>query len=257
MEKIHILNRKILKLAFFSFVSLYLTLSSAMARPATHRVSKKASLHKIALTHHVSSRHIASHRTRHSRIRSRRHHHTQGHVIQCVAFARSASDVQLRGNARDWWNNAEGKYERGNVPEANSVLSFRSTRKMPLGHVAVVKQVVDSRTIIIDQSHWAQRGISRNTPVIDVSANNDWSAVRVGMNGNKNAFGSIYPTHGFIYAANTRVHSSEVRQPRNTQNAVHTWTADAATPHTTEVALSPNISNEDLFGSDAPNRSLR
>ena len=35
-------------------------------------------------------------------------------------------------------------------------------------------------------------------PVVDVSENNDWTAVRVGL-GSATSFGSIYPTHGFIY----------------------------------------------------------
>ena len=35
-------------------------------------------------------------------------------------------------------------------------------------------------------------------PVVDVSENNDWTAVRVGL-GSATAFGSIYPTYGFIY----------------------------------------------------------
>jgi hypothetical protein len=34
--------------------------------------------------------------------------------------------------------------------------------------------------------------------VIDVSANNDWSAVRVGL-GQSGSYGSVYPTYGFIY----------------------------------------------------------
>lgn len=142
--------------------------------------------------------HAAHHRTIHHAT-STRHHRSSGHVIQCVAYAKSASDVVLHGNARDWWHNAAGVYERGMEPKAGSVLNFRATRRMPLGHVAVVRNIVDSRTIVIDQSHWAQAGISHNVSVIDVSPNNDWSAVRVALNGNRNNYGSIYPTYGFIY----------------------------------------------------------
>jgi hypothetical protein len=72
---------------------------------------------------------------------------------------------------------------------------------MPLGHVAVVRQVVDSRTIVIDQSHWAQRGISRNVSVIDVSPNNDWTAlVRVALAHNVASTAASHPTYGFIYS---------------------------------------------------------
>ncbi|OUJ11241.1 CHAP domain-containing protein [Acetobacter okinawensis] len=144
----------------------------------------------------ATTRH-ATHRGVHST--SARHHHSSGHVIQCVAYAKSASDVVLRGNARDWWHNAAGVYERGLEPKSGSVLNFRATRRMPMGHVAVVRNVVDSRTIVIDQSHWAQAGISHNVSVIDVSPNNDWSAVRVALGSNSSNYGSIYPTYGFIY----------------------------------------------------------
>jgi len=33
--------------------------------------------------------------------------------LQCVAYARGNSDVQISGNARDWWANAAGTYSRG------------------------------------------------------------------------------------------------------------------------------------------------
>jgi hypothetical protein len=91
-------------------------------------------------------------------------------------------------------------YARGNQPEIGSVLNFRPNPHMQLGHVAAVKQVVDSRHVIIDHANWASPGhISRGVDVVDVSANNDWSAVRVGL-GHSGSFGSVYPTFGFIYA---------------------------------------------------------
>jgi hypothetical protein len=119
-------------------------------------------------------------------------------VIQCVAFAKQDAGILISGNARDWWSNAAGVYQRGVRPEAGSVLSFRENGRMPLGHVAVVSSVVDSRTIQIDQAHWDSRGITRDIVVKDVSDDNDWSAVRVQL-GRGGEFGSIYPTHGFIY----------------------------------------------------------
>ncbi len=254
MEKIQIINPTRIKILLFSFVSFYFITTYANARNTPHSVHKKihrkTNIHKVSANRHIQKSHY--------RMKTYRFKHKlAGHVIQCVAFARSASDIQLKGNARDWWYNAEGVYERGKTPAPNSVLSFRPTRKMPLGHVAVVKEIVDSRTIIIDQSHWAQRGISHNTPVIDVSANNDWSAVRVALNGNKNAYGSIYPTHGFIYPSNhIRIHRPVIHN--TIQRNIKTWTADAATAKTnTEVALAPNISTSDLFDSDAPNHSLK
>ena len=41
-------------------------------------------------------------------------------------------------------------------------------------------------------------GVTRDMAVVDVSENNDWSAVRVEL-GHTGSYGSIYPTHGFIY----------------------------------------------------------
>lgn len=122
-----------------------------------------------------------------------------GAVLQCVAFAREDSGIELTGNAVNWWDNAEGVYDRGLRPETGSVLSFRANGHMRLGHVAVVSDVLDSRTIEVDHSHWGSRGISHAMSVIDVSENNDWSAVRVEV-GHTGTYGGIYPTHGFIYA---------------------------------------------------------
>ena len=122
-----------------------------------------------------------------------------GAVLQCVAFAREDSGIELSGNAANWWDNAEGVYARGLRPETGSVLSFRANGHMRLGHVAVVSDVIDDRTIQIDHSHWGSRGVSHAMSVIDVSENNDWSAVRVEV-GHTGTYGAIYPTHGFIYA---------------------------------------------------------
>lgn len=123
--------------------------------------------------------------------------------LQCVPFARTASGIDVRGNAHLWWDQAAGVYARGQTPEAGSVLSFRSNRSMPLGHVAVVSRVINSREVEIDHANWAGPGgrkgrISRGVSVVDVSDSNDWTAVRVEL-GNSENYGSIYPTNGFIY----------------------------------------------------------
>ena len=122
--------------------------------------------------------------------------------ISCVPFARAATGLDVKGNAHAWWDSAAGSYERGQRPEAGSVLNFRATGRMRLGHVAVVARVVDNRTIEIDHANWAGPGggkgqVARGVPVIDVSEGNDWSAVQVGLGGG--GFGSVYPTYGFIY----------------------------------------------------------
>ena len=123
--------------------------------------------------------------------------------LQCVPFARENTGIELSGNAANWWNNADGVYQRGARPEVGSVLNFRANGRMRMGHVAVVSNVVDARNIEIDHANWAgpgasRGGVSRNIIVVDVSPNNDWTAVRVAL-GHTGEFGSVYPTFGFIY----------------------------------------------------------
>jgi hypothetical protein len=121
--------------------------------------------------------------------------------LQCVPFARNASGIALSGNAVNWWDAAAGVYDRGSRPEVGSVLNFRATGSMRLGHVAVVSAVLGPRDLEIDHANWSHYGwgnISRATRVVDVSPDNDWSAVRVEL-GHTGAFGAVYPTYGFIY----------------------------------------------------------
>jgi hypothetical protein len=112
------------------------------------------------------------------------------------------SGIMVGGNAWQWWDNAAGIYARGNRPEVGSVLAFRSNARMRLGHVAVVREVVNAREISIDHANWpstvGHNGVSRDISVVDVSEANDWSAVRVEL-GRSGAFGSVYPTYGFIH----------------------------------------------------------
>ena len=116
-----------------------------------------------------------------------------------MPYAREKSGIELVGNAATWWNSAAGVYERGAKPEVGSVLNFRATSRMRLGHVAVVSKVIDGRNVEIDHANWAYPGgISRAINVVDVSAQNDWSAVRV-ERGQSDEFGAVYPTYGFIY----------------------------------------------------------
>jgi len=118
--------------------------------------------------------------------------------MSCVPFARADSGITVAGNAYQWWHNAAGVYARGQAPVPGSVLAFRANTRMRLGHVAVVSRVINRREIEVDQANWGPGGrITRGVPVIDVSENNDWTAVRVSIGDGR--FGSVYPTHGFIY----------------------------------------------------------
>jgi len=79
---------------------------------------------------------------------------------------------------------------------------------MPLGHVALVSRVVGDREILIDHANWTRGAITRNASVIDVSPNNDWTAVRVEFKPGSAIHGKVYPTDGFIYA---RRHDDDVK----------------------------------------------
>lgn len=124
-------------------------------------------------------------------------------ILQCVPYARFISGITLRGDAWTWWDQAAGLFARGNRPEPGAILSFAPTDRMPLGHIAVVTQVLTARKILVEHANWpnavVQHGaISRDIQVLDVSDANDWSQVRVQF-GEGGPMGSIYPINGFIY----------------------------------------------------------
>jgi surface antigen len=162
----------------------------------THKIVQ-AALHARDAHHTVSrvthaSVHLAAARGYAGRTRV----HYSG--ISCVPYARNATGITVAGNAWQWWDNAAGTYQRGEVPEPGGVLAFRANGRMRLGHVAVVTKVVNDREIEIEHANWAGGGVAHGVAVVDVSENNDWTAVRVSL-GSRSSFGSIYPTYGFIY----------------------------------------------------------
>jgi len=124
---------------------------------------------------------------------------------QCATYAREIAPIELRGNAWTWWQQAAGRYDRGQAPKIGAVLVFQRTGTMPAGHVAVVRRVVGPREVLVEQANWGTRRdggrgkISAGDRVIDVSANNDWTDVRVWY-APVNDFGRANPTYGFIYA---------------------------------------------------------
>lgn len=121
----------------------------------------------------------------------------QGKRLWCVPFARDASGVDIRGNANTWWRQANKTYQRGHAPLVGAVMAFRATRKLPMGHVAVVSQVLSDREILVDHANWNPSKVSLGMKVIDVSPKGDWSAVRVASTGDH--LGRVYPVDGFIW----------------------------------------------------------
>tara|TARA_B100000678_G_C18213704_1_gene504454 strand:+ start:209 stop:763 length:555 start_codon:yes stop_codon:yes gene_type:complete len=120
--------------------------------------------------------------------------------LQCVPYARDVSGISIHGNAHTWWDQADGKFARGQEPQVGAILAFQSSRAMPLGHVAVVAQIIDDRQIILNHANWSGPGmIERHALAVDVSEAGDWSSVRVWF-GPSHALGSRHnPTFGFIY----------------------------------------------------------
>jgi len=134
--------------------------------------------------------------------------------LQCVPYARELSQIALRGNAWTWWQQAEGRYRRGQAPQPGAVMVFSKTRRLRLGHLAVVAEVKSSREIIVHQANWLNRGrIHRYTPVIDISENNDWSVVRVWYTPGRQYGSRPYPVYGFIYPSSNP--GPEIRQAAN------------------------------------------
>tara|TARA_R110000824_G_scaffold252106_2_gene440820 strand:- start:17506 stop:18186 length:681 start_codon:yes stop_codon:yes gene_type:complete len=126
--------------------------------------------------------------------------------LQCVPFAREMSGIQIYGDAHSWWNQAAGTYQRGTMPAEGAVLSLPSYGSMRLGHVAVVRKIVDNRTILISHANWSlingRRGqIERRVAAKDVSENNDWSLVRIWYAPIGKLGTTAFPVNGFIYPA--------------------------------------------------------
>src|SRR5690606_7209482 len=78
--------------------------------------------------------------------------------INCVQYVRSVSDIEVSGDGWMWWERAGERHERGAMPQPGAVMVFKRTKSMVHGHVAVVSELVDERTIRINHANWAPRG---------------------------------------------------------------------------------------------------
>ena len=116
----------------------------------------------------------------------------------CVRTVRSISDFTIRGDAWTWWDHAAGQYDREHRPAVGSVLVFKRTGHMRRGHVSLVSAVIDRRTIEVDHSWINGDGLRRGMRVVDVSRNNDWSAVRVWHEPTDQLGLRVYAAYGFI-----------------------------------------------------------
>ncbi len=131
------------------------------------------------------------------------------YVGQCVPFAREASGIQIFGDAWTWWDQAEGRYRRGDEPRVGAVIVFARTGRLPLGHVAVVSRVVESRVVMLTHANWSrlngERGhAEQDVTLFDVSPDNDWSQVKVWFRDSDGLGGTVYPVYGFVYGQPAR-----------------------------------------------------
>ncbi len=137
--------------------------------------------------------------------------------LQCVPYARQVSGIQIFGDAHTWWDQAEGRYARGYKPKVGAVMAFRPNGTSRLGHVAAVSKVIDSRTVLIRHANWSpingRRGqIEDNVRAIDVSEDNDWSAVRVWYGPSQALGATHWPLAGFIYPSKPKKNERLLRE---------------------------------------------
>ncbi len=168
--------------------------------------------------------------------------------ISCVPYARQVTGMEISGNGRDWWYNAAGRYARSSRPEPGAILSFPASGGMRAGHVAVVSRVINSRLIEIDHANWGGPGIRRGSimqgvDVMDVSANNDWTQVRVQVGWSNENFGRPYSTHGFIL--NRRDNGADTELASYSGSIGHgtaAWHGGSSRPAIRSVAYRPAAS---------------
>jgi len=119
--------------------------------------------------------------------------------LQCVPFARRETGVEIYGNANTWWRQAVGRYETTEEPSESAVMVLHGYNTNARGHVAVVKEMVSPRLMIVDHANWLNGGeITRDVPVMDVSEAGDWSEVRVWNVPGRHWGGRTYRVQGFI-----------------------------------------------------------
>ncbi len=189
-------------------------------------------IYHTAARHEVRHSHAYYERLRAREIRAARFRNAS---LQCVPYAREISHIDIVGDAFLWWAKAAGRYARGHVPQVGAVLNFRPIHRMPLGHVAVVTAVINSRTILVTQANWEPDTITNDVTIQDVSPDNNWTDVEVEI-GDSSKWGSPYPTYGFIY------------------NRPATPTVIARNGQSEQVAEAPAATH---IAAEAPNRNLQ
>ena len=118
-------------------------------------------------------------------------------AANCVLYARAETGVALFGDAGGWWDQANGRYQRGHAPAVGAILVFKRTQRISSGHVAVVAKVISANEILVDHANWPRGRVNRGVSVIDTSSDHDWTSVAV-IDLPSGAYGRDYPTYGFV-----------------------------------------------------------
>jgi surface antigen len=118
--------------------------------------------------------------------------------IECVPFARALTGVNLQGDGPEWWQAAEGRYQRSSLPDVGAIMVFRRSSRLPHGHVSVVSRVVSRREIWVTHANWVHGVVTQDQPVNDVSSANDWTKVRVWWAPSGRLGATLYAVLGFI-----------------------------------------------------------
>lgn len=194
-------------------------------------------------------------------------------ALQCVTYARQESGINLKGDAWQWWNAADGVYERGRAPRDGGVLVFTKQGSMRHGHVSVVTRVISNRMVLVNHANWAPsrsagRGqVHEAVPVLDVSPGNDWSQVRVWYRPANDYGNRVYKTEGFVYRPGAVVRKASLSPPVKASvktEAHETVAAPAAEAVATEPAPAPvatieakSVETKDIKGEqDVPARGF-
>jgi hypothetical protein len=172
-------------------------------------------------------------------------------AANCALYARAETGVALFGSAGAWWDEAEGRYQRGRTPEVGAILVFKRTSRIPSGHVAVVTKLVSANEILVDQANWYRGRVNHGMSVVDTSPGHDWTSVAVVDLGSGKP-GRDYPAYGFIYPGTGPRETVEARN----DNRLDTYVAgrwkslDASgRPAFLRVALT---GDDEQLGSDRP-----
>lgn len=143
---------------------------------------------------------------------------TEPRAVECAPYARALTGLALDGEAYQWWDEADGRYARSQIPAVGAALVFRRSWQLPSGHVAVVDKVLSTREILVNQANWIHHRISHDDEVRDVSVENDWTLVRVWWRPTASLGLNLYPTYGFVGPADAAWAGAPARPKRSLQD---------------------------------------